>query len=460
MALPQEPNVIKDDVDKMKHRIKLFLIPFVLLATLFLVTACGNNSTAYDDNDAIGHTVSVKFDANGGVFTGTSTLMVDSFNISNMQKDSSGMVNLKLLDPTDSKRGDWTPANGSKVLAGWYKERTESTDNEGNVIYSYSGKFDFETDVVTVDPSKTYTSAEPVLTLYAVWVEKFSVNFISMETGESLGTYEFNPMGNVTISVPTWNTETGSMDMYKFPAINGKTFEAAYYDAEGTQPVGETVIHGGKIEPSTGVAVDPVMNVYVKYTEGNWYHITNAKQLSAISDTTGHYVIEADLDFSEDGAFWPTSFVHGKFTGSIQGNGHTIKNVTVEQSNINKTETGLFGSLMSGCKISDVTFENITLIISRGARTPGSSFGLLAGNVNPGTELENVKITSGTIQIDADNCFWATDDFSIGLLCGVGSFAADSDLAGIDYSGITCEKVGDMAMTITVEGNTVTIAVG
>ena len=72
---------MKDDVDKMKHKIKLFLIPFMLLATLFFVTACSQDPTAYDNNDANGYTVSVKYDANGGVFTGTSSIMVDSFNI-------------------------------------------------------------------------------------------------------------------------------------------------------------------------------------------------------------------------------------------------------------------------------------------------------------------------------------------------------------------------------------------
>ena len=262
------------------------------------------------------------------------------------------------------------------------------------------------------------------------------------------------------LTTPTWNTETGKLNMYKFPAINGKTFEGAYYDAEGTQPVGESIVHDGYVDKKTGEVVNAVKNVYVKYQEGNWYHIYKAKQLGDISDPNGHYVLHADLDFSEKGAFWPAGFVHGKFTGSIEGNGHTIKNVTVEQANNNKTETGLFGTLMAGSVIKDVTFENITLKITRGARTPGSFFGLLAGSVNATAELTNVQITSGTIQIDADNCYWATDDFAIGLLCGLGNFGADSNLAGIDYSGITCEKIGQNAITITVDGNTVTISVG
>ena len=444
----------------MKRKFKLFLIPFMLLATLFLVTACGNKTTAYDDNDAKGHTVSVKYDANGGVFTGTSTVMVDSFNLADMKTDADGMVNLKLIKPTDEARGDWTPANGNKVLAGWYKTRNETTDGNGNKVYTYADKFDFDTEYLKVDPSKTYTSAEPVLTLYAVWVEKYVVNFIDIADGTTvLGTYEFNPESKPVLDVPTWNTNTGKIDMYKFPEIKGKTFEAAYEDAEGTIPLGEKIVHNGYVD-EFGVAQNTVKNVYVKYMEGNWYHVYTAKQMSGINDVSGNIVLHADLDFSEKGAFWPSTFIHGIFTGSIEGNGHTIKNVTIEQSSNTVTQTGLFGKLAAGAKINNVTFENVTLKITKGARTPGAVFGLLAGRVEDGAELKNVAIISSVIEINADTCYWATADFDIGLLCGTGSFAEGSDLAAIDISGITCVKAGEKALTITIDGNSVTIVSG
>lgn len=453
---------MKDDVDKMKHRIKSILIPFMLLATLFFVAGCSGDPTTYDLNDASGHTVSIKYDANGGVFTGTSSIMVDSFNITDMEKDGSGMVNLRLLDPVHSSRGDVKPSNGNLVLAGWYKERTESTDSEGKKVYTYSGKFDFATDVVTVDPSKTYSSKEPVLTLYAVWIPQFEINFISLEDGETvLGTYRYNPYTVKEIQAPAWNADTGAMDMFKFPKINGKTFEAAYYDAAGTQPVGELVEHTGVIDQSTGTGKDTVMNLYVKYTEGEWFHIYNAKQFVDNASSSGNYILHADLDFSD--TYWPSSFANGKFTGSIQsaeGENYVIRNVSVEQTNIGKKETGLFGTLAEGSKISNVTFENVTLTISAGTRTPGAAFGLLAGIVNPGVELENVQIRNSKVLI-SDSCFWGTEDFAIGLLCGVGDFAEGSDLAAMDYSGITCEVVGDSKpVSVTVEGNTVTLILG
>jgi hypothetical protein len=106
-------------------------------------------------------------------------------------------------------------------------------------------------------------------------------------------------------------------------------------------------------------------------------------------------------------------------------------------------------------KLNNVNFENIVVKITKGTRTLGACFGLLAGKIESGAELKDVTITSGTIQIDT-NCYWATDDFAIGLVCGAGY----SNQLGIDLSGITCEKVGDKAWVINIDGNEVTIVTG
>ena len=70
-----------------------------------------------------------------------------------------------------------------------------------------------------------------------------------------------------------------------------------------------------------------------------------------------------------------------------------------------------------------------------------------------------MKITSGKLQISGD-CYWGTSDYVIGLLYGMGSATAENGLGDIDISGITCEATGKTPITITVEGNEVTIAAG
>ena len=60
----------------MTKQCRFALVALLLLATVFLATACGGETTPYDDNDAAGYTVSVRYDANGGFFaTSTSVIM-------------------------------------------------------------------------------------------------------------------------------------------------------------------------------------------------------------------------------------------------------------------------------------------------------------------------------------------------------------------------------------------------
>ena len=214
----------------MTKLIKIALVTLLLLSTVFFATACSKGTTPYDDNNAAGYTVSIRYDANGGFFATSTSVIMDSYNISGMTAGSNGMVSLGLLAPEDSRRGSsdtFAATKNGYFLAGWYTERTETVDSEGNTFYTYGNKWDFDTDVLEVDPSKTYSASEPVLTLYAAWVPMFEINFISMGTDEVLGTYSFNPLTASAIQVPHWDTETGAMKMYRFPEKKGYTFNGA-----------------------------------------------------------------------------------------------------------------------------------------------------------------------------------------------------------------------------------------
>ncbi len=428
---------MKDDVETMKTRTKSILITFMLLATLLLVTACSNSNTPYDANDDAGYTVSVRYDANGGQFTTSTSVIVDSYNISDMATNANGKVELGLLAPDDAVRGTgnyFAPVKNGYFLAGWYTERTETgKDANGNPVYTYANKWDFSKDTLEVDPGEEYSSKEPVVTLYAAWVELFQINFISINDGQSIGTYTFNPTEVKEIKVPEWG-EDGAMQMYKFPSKLGYTYEASYYDKEATKLVEGTVTHSGKVSESTGTAVNTKMDLYVDLMEGEWYHIYNVEQFKKHAAITGSYILHADLDF--EGQVWPSSLMYGNYTGTIQGNGYTISNVNFVQTNNSKTNAGMFGMLGAGSKITDVTFENITFTIEAGTRTAGTTFGLLAGTISADAQIANVKILNSTLQVDAGEVYFGTDDYAIGKVCGVGY----TDV--IDFSGITCKVIG------------------
>jgi len=436
----------------MLHKSKAVLTVCLLLVVFAFVTGCAAERSPYEINDAENYTVSVKFDANGGTFTTNTSVIVDSFNISDMAKDSQGNVQIPLLPPDSAYRGNdaFTAVNSGYFLAGWYASRTETLDEAGNKVCVYGDKWDFEKGRLSVDAAKTYTSAEPVLTLYAAWVPMFEIQICDLATGTYLQSMTYDPTVNEEITVPTWNSETGAIEMHGFPERSGYTFNGAYYDAEGKQPVGNVVEHTGQVDYTNGMAKDHVMKLYVDWMEGEWYHIYNVEQFLKHASVSGNYVIHNDLDF--EGAIWPTSLMYGNFTGTIDGGGHTFKNITIEQTNNSKVNAGLFGHLTDEAALSDVTFENVTFTVKAGTRIAGASFGLLSGTVSDKATLTGVQITNSVLQIDS-GCYFGTDDYVIGLVCGMGN-------PGVDHSGIRCEAVGEHpeSVTITENGNSVTVA--
>lgn len=423
----------------------------MLLATVFFAAACSSEGTPYDDNNTAGYTVSVRYDANGGFFATSTSVIMDSYNISGMSAGSNGMVSLGLLAPEDSRRGSsdtFTATKNGYFLAGWYTERNETTDSQGNTVYTYANKWDFSTDTLDVDPNKTYTSSDPVLTLYAAWVPMFEINFVSMGTDEVVGTYTFNPLTTAEIKVPHWDEKTGTVEMYRFPQKAGCTFNGAYYDANGKLPIFGTFTHTGTILEN-GTAEGHSMNVYVDWLEGEWYHIYTAEQLRKNADPTGHYILEADLDFSDEN--WPSIFATGSFSGSIEGNGYTIKNVTFKQTKMDAENTGLFGTLQSGCKIENVIFENVTFTVEKGFNR-AANYGLLAGSIYEGATLTGVQIRGSQLLINAGARF-ASDDYAIGLVCGAGKYDV---LESVD---ITATLINNDPVKYTIaideDGNTV-----
>ena len=436
----------------MKLNNKKILVLLCLVLALAFTAGCSAEKTPYEINDSEGYTVSVRFDANGGVFTTNTSVIVDSYNVSGLAVNGEGKAEIPLLTPDNALRGNdaFTAINNGHFLAGWYAERTETTDSQGNTVYTYGRKWDFENDRLAVDPGVEGTSAEPVLTLYAAWVPLFQIEFYSLESGEYLNTYTFNPTTDGEIRVPALDEERGAIELYDFPENPGYTFNGAYYDAEGKQAVDtELVQHPGLVDETTGTAENHVLKLYVDYVEGEWYHIYNVEQFLDNASVSGCYVIHADLDFSDE--IWPSSLMYGNFSGTIQGNGHTFSNISIEQTNNSKVNAGLFGSLTEKAVVSDLTLENLTFTIEAGTRVAGASYGLFAGSVSDKAVVENVAISSGTLQVDS-GCYFGVDDYVIGLVCGMGS-------VDIDPANITTAGVGNAPETvvITVDDTEVTV---
>ena len=420
----------------MKFKLKSALVICLLLGALIFVTGCTPESNPYKGYDEDNYNVTIRFDAGDGTFMDNVSVVADTFNISSLKTNANGQVELPVLSPTDTIRGDrnYYPNLGKEdcFLVGWYTNRTENPNGEG---YIYSGLWDFKSDKLKLDPNADYSSSEPVLTLYAAWAPKLSVEFVDLATGSS-NTVSYDP-NNGGLAMPSWDVGDGTLNMGKIPSKKNYTFECAYYDEARTMPVDTAVLnHTAVVDYSNGTVTNPNMKVYVDWKEGNWYRIYTAKQFRELASANGNYEIMADLDF---GGKWTTTFMHGKFNGTIIGNGHTFKNITAEQENNDKTFTGLFGNLTGTAKISDLKFENVTLFIKGGTRKLGSSFGLFAGQINEGATITNVQVVDSVIKISSNISYSETVPYIIGRVCGIGYQSSIMDPSGIRVEAVNAE---------------------
>ena len=364
----------------MRFRKKSVLAVCLVLVVAMLATGCAGNLSPYAKNDADNYKVSVRFDANGGLFATNTSVITDSFNISGMQTNNNGEVELPLIAPDDAQRGreGFEAYNSGYFLAGWYAERTQVGENE----YTYSKKWDFSKDRVTVSKNGEYSSEDAVLTLYAVWIPSFTIEFYDLSSGELLKAENYNPMVSDGIAVPQWDESTGKIDMNDFPKRKGYTFNGVYLDAEGTQPATSDVIaHCGIVNEENGTGSNGTMKLYVDWLEGEWYQIHTAKQFNKLADTEGNYVICADLDFTD--VKWPNSLTKGKFSGTIQGNGFAFNNVEMPSK-------PLFDEIADGASISDLT---IAFVTKDGKPVEDAGLGLLSDQISENAEMTNVQVT-------------------------------------------------------------------
>ena len=415
----------------MKRTLTLICVAVLLFTAAVMMTSCSQWANQYDLLDKEGSTVSVKFDANGGMFAGTNGVtVVDVFNLNNYETDANGNKSISVIAPDDTNRkhNAFEISKSGYLLAGWFYE---TTDENGTTV---SKKWDFANDKLILDANKTYSSSEPTLTLKAVWMSAVTFEFYEKtESGfELLGTKE-----STYIDLPVWDLQTGRLSYNNFLEVDGKTFESAYLDEAMTNPV--TARIEGEFDYATGTNLTPVIKIYTTWLKGEWFKVSDVSHLTKNASKSGCYEILADIDFS--GAIWPAAFVNNTFSGTIKGGGHTISGITATASVTRGGDIShgaIFGGLAANAEISDITFANVTYTIKSAAKATSANFGLFAGS-NLGATLNNVSITNSKILVTENfgedfSGMIVSNAFKVGLI-----FANSTAEHSIDFSGVSCE---------------------
>ena len=446
----------------MNNKIKFTLITVMLLIAVCLVASCSQWDTPYENLDKDGYNVSVRFDANGGIFAGTEDVyIVDVFNLNNAKTNENGKKEISLIAPNDPKRGTgaFEISKTKSIFVGWYTDRQLRVDEKGNPLdaygvltsvsgreqgYTYSGKWDFEKSKLELDPNKEYKSEENALTLYAAWVPSFVFD-VYIEQAD--GSFELlTSKETLEIELPRWNEKSGKMDVKSLPTVENKTFKEASLTKDFSELVTGTVKGGIDYETGT-MQGDGKVEIYTRYLDGVWFKISTPKQFKDNSRLDGCYIIENDLDFT--GIIWSSTLATEMFKGQIIGNGHKMSNITVNQGSTTVMRGGLFGGFDASANIENVSFENITFNMNAGSLKTGASFGLLAGTISQEATLKDVTV-SGNFNISSE--IYESATYMIGVLSG------NVISTGIDISNIFCQVTGETdKLSIEVENGQITL---
>lgn len=183
------------------------------------------------------------------------------------------------------------------------------------------------------------------------------------------------------------------------------------------------------------------------------YTIDTPEELMSISDQYGSYILASDIDLSGITTFTPL-FPDG-FTGSFDGQGHTIKNLAFAKTydstftEDKEPKVGLFASV-SGT-IENLNLENISFDIT--AQAPLQGFvGILAG-VSMDADFSNIQVSNGSIlyrqtMTDPANSFFIGG--LVGMMVTNDDYLTDIQL-DFDFSG-SAQYVGGMAGSLANNG--------
>ena len=205
---------------------------------------------------------------------------------------------------------------------------------------------------------------------------KVNTPFIQVDLGG--GTYYFRPQSDVVLEAGCRYTYTVS--------VTAKGLELAGCTiGDWTDGGSES---GNATDLGDGYTVSEDGNTYTVYTDDGLMAWAEAAQGNPSLNCT----LTHDIDLS--GTEWePVGDRNNVYTGTFDGNGHTISNLAITKKNLSfEDDCGMFGRVGTNATIKDLTLENVRLDVD----ADDVSIGALAGS-NQGT-ISNCRV-SGNISV-------------------------------------------------------------
>lgn len=160
----------------------------------------------------------------------------------------------------------------------------------------------------------------------------------------------------------------------------------------------------------------------------------------------GNYVLVADIDMSNYGAFTPIGgsasecgIVEGAnvFSGTFDGRGHTIYGLKVDVTANERSHVGMFGTVASTKSDSPAVIKNLIIkypSVTGTANAP-ATYAVLIGQADGYVNIDNVALISGEVNISVGG---NGDNLGFGALIGQ---CRTQDYTGLNNNGINITNV-------------------
>jgi hypothetical protein len=168
-------------------------------------------------------------------------------------------------------------------------------------------------------------------------------------------------------------------------------------------------------------------------------------------DLSGRYIITSDIDASNEQGFSPIGNADQPFTGTINGQGHTIKGLTINRKDSERV--GLFG-VVSGATISDIQLSNISVT---GTSIVGELVGFSRNSTIQSVTCDGIVTAQGAgglvghcldskIQDCTANITVPSTSWGSGRICGglVGAVEGSEILGSSAHGSINAEGKGSV----------------
>lgn len=310
----------------------------------------------------------------------------------------------------------------------------EFTTSEGKKYYSYKlGEM--------VDFSKITLAENDHIYVAAGWVADTSVHVKLVHDGDKDLQIMLDPAKELPTNSPIYGKEyvsygdtvrisnysrSGELETISsdFLAVKDKAYTfLAYYTDEACT----TLVQWPLIKQDTDVVI------YAKYIKGDWTIVNTPKEVKEMFSDVGkdmHYWLNADIDCTGI----EVNAIRGNFACEIQGNGHTISNLTVKRSQ-SSAACSMFGTIAETATIENVAFTGLKLEFTFRPSTYSVYF--VFTEMKAGAVVTNVTLQGNMNIYNSEDTVFLNLDGDNRTNCLYGGYATDAQYEAANENGFT-----------------------